>query len=281
MKPLADLAPARDVRRRGASDAAFVGVLALCFAASAAATIAMSASMAAMGGLPMPGGGTLSMAWMAMCGQTWAGVAASFAGMWIAMTVTMMLPSLLPVLWRCHRALDDTRPPGIVALVGAGYFAVWTACGIVAFAGGVALTSLVMRVPGLVRAVPALLTVPAMPVSTGIVMLLVGVLQFSTWKARHLGRCRARAAHGCALPADRVDAWRHGLRLGRHCCCCCANLTLLLLAFGMMDLRAMALVTLAITGERVTRNGERVARMTGAVLVGAGMLLIARSAGMG
>ena len=48
-----------------------------------------------------------------------------------------------------------------------------------------------------------------------------------------------------------------------------------------MDLRAMALVTAAITVERVAPGGERVARALGAVAVGAGTLLIARAAGLG
>ena len=43
----------------------------------------------------------------------------------------------------------------------------------------------------------------------------------------------------------------------------------------------MAVVTAAITVERLAPAGERVARGTGAVVVGAGLLLIARAAGLG
>jgi hypothetical protein len=42
--------------------------------------------------MPMPGGWTMSMAWMRMPGQTWPGAAASFLGMWVVMMVAMMLP---------------------------------------------------------------------------------------------------------------------------------------------------------------------------------------------
>jgi hypothetical protein len=48
-----------------------------------------------------------------------------------------------------------------------------------------------------------------------------------------------------------------------------------------MDLRAMAVVTAAITVERLAPAGERFARGIGAVAVGAGLLLIARAAGLG
>jgi predicted metal-binding membrane protein len=76
-----------------ASPHAFFGVSALLFAAGAALTIAWCESMSAMGGMPMPGGLTLSMGWMRMPGQTWPAAAASFLGMWVVMMVAMMLPS--------------------------------------------------------------------------------------------------------------------------------------------------------------------------------------------
>src|SRR5882762_825275 len=89
-----------------ASERAFFGVSALLFAASAAVTILWCASMSAMGEMPMPGGWTMSMAWMRMPGQTWPDVAASFLGMWVVMMVAMMLPSLVPMLRR-YREADD------------------------------------------------------------------------------------------------------------------------------------------------------------------------------
>ena len=56
-----------------ASQQAFFGVSALLFAASAGVTIVWCASMSAMGEMPMPGGWTMSMAWMRMPRQTWPG----------------------------------------------------------------------------------------------------------------------------------------------------------------------------------------------------------------
>jgi predicted metal-binding membrane protein len=55
----------------------------------------------------------------------------------------------------------------------------------------------------------------------------------------------------------------------------------ILLVIGVMDLRAMAVVAAAITIERLAPAGERVARVTGAFVVGAGLFLIARAAGLG
>jgi predicted metal-binding membrane protein len=231
--------------------------------------------MSAMGGMPMPGGWTMPMAWMKMPGLTWPATAASFLAMWVVMMVAMMLPSLVPMLWRYRQAVDRTgeaRLGGLTALVGVGYFLVWTVFGMAAFSMGVALAVAEMQHPALSRAVP---------IAVGVVFLIAGALQFSAWKARHLACCREAPGRGCALPADAGTAWRHGLRLGLHCSLCCVGLMVILLVIGVMDLRSMAVVAAAITVERIAPAGERVARAIGTVVVGAGLLLIARAAGLG
>jgi predicted metal-binding membrane protein len=255
------------------SQQVFFGVSALLFAASAALTIAWCASMSAMGEMPMPGGWTMSMTWMRMPGQTWPGAAASFLAMWVVMMVAMMLPSLVPMLWRYRQALGrtgETRLGRPTALVGVGYFCVWTTFGIVAFPLGVALTEIEMRQPALARAVP---------IAVCAVFLIAGVLQFTAWKLHHLACCRETPAAG-GMPADADDALRYGLRLGLHCSCTCVGLTGILFVLGFMDVRAMAVVTAAITVERLAPAGERVARAIGAVVLGAGLFLISRASGL-
>ena len=139
-----------------ASHHAFFGVSALLFAASVALTTLWCASMSAMGGMPMPGGWTMSMAWMRMPGQAWPGAAASFCGMWIVMMVAMMLPSLVPMLWRYRQAVSrtgETRLGRLTALVGAGYLFVWAVFGMAAFPLGVAPAAIEMQQPALAHAV--------------------------------------------------------------------------------------------------------------------------------
>jgi predicted metal-binding membrane protein len=258
-----------------ASERAFFGVSALLFAASAALTIVWCASMSATGRMPMPGGWTMSMAWMRMPGQTWSGAAASFLGVWVVMMVAMMLPCLVPTLWSYRQAVGrtgETRPGRLPALLGAGYFFAWTVFGLAAFPLGVALAAVEMQQPALSRAVP---------IAVGVVVLIAGALQFSAWKVRHLACCREAPGRACTLPADAGTAWRYGLRLGLHCSYCCAGLMAILLVIGVMDLRVMAVVAAAITVEHLAPGGERVARAIGAVVVGAGLLLIARAAGLG
>src|SRR5262245_46131185 len=112
--------------------AVFLGVTALLFAASVALTIVWSASMSGMGEMPMPGGWSLSMAWMRMPGQTWSHAWASFLVMWIVMMVAMMLPSLVLPLWRYREAFTGTDTARLGALA-AGYFLVWSVFGVAAF----------------------------------------------------------------------------------------------------------------------------------------------------
>ena len=222
----------------------------------------------------MPGGWTMSMAWMRMPGQTWPAAAASFVGMWVVMMVAMMLPSLAPTLWRYREAVNrtgETRLGRLTALVGVAYFLVWTVFGMAVYPAGIALAAVEMRHRTLAGAVP---------MAVGAVVLIAGALQFTAWKAHHLACCREAAGSGRRVRANAATAWRTGLRLGVHCSCDCAGLTAILLVIGIMDLRAMAVIAAAITAERVA-PGERVAQAIGAIAVWAGLVLIGRATGLG
>src|SRR5262245_4837799 len=157
--------------------------------------------------------------------------------MWVVMMVAMMLPSLFPMLWRYRRAValtGETRLGLLTAFVSLGYFFVWTVFGIAAFPLGVALAQVEMQLPALASSVP---------IAVGVVAVIIGALQFTTWKAHQLACCREQASgRGGMLPADVGTAWRHGLRLGVHCTQCCVGLMAILLVIGVMDLRAMAVV---------------------------------------
>jgi predicted metal-binding membrane protein len=165
--------------------------------------------------------------------------------MWIAMMVAMMLPSLVPMLWRYRQAVGgtgDTRLGRLTALVGMGYFFVWTLFGVVVYLLGVALAAIEMREPALARAVP---------VVADAVVLIAGALQLTIWRA-HRGGSRPEAPrHGRTLAADAGTAWRHGLQLGLRCSHRCAGLMAIYLVIGVMDLRAMAVVGAVITVERL------------------------------
>jgi predicted metal-binding membrane protein len=192
--------------------------------------------------------------------------------MWTVMMMAMMLPALMPVLWRYQLAfgrVGANAADRMTALTGLGYVVVWVVLGAVIFPLGVALAALEMRAPMLARATP---------LAAGTIVLIAGLMQFTAWKARHLACCRE--ALGDSLTADAGTALRHGLRFGLHCTASSAGLTAVLLALGLMDLRVMAIVTAAITAERLLPAGWQIARATGAIAIAAGLLMIARAAGL-
>jgi predicted metal-binding membrane protein len=243
---------------------ALLGASALLFVASAAVTVTWCGSMSSMPGMEMPGGWTMSMAWMRMPDQSWPGAAATFLGMWMVMMIAMMLPSLLPMLARYRQVLGGApHRDRLTVIAGLAYFFVWMLAGAIAYPLGIVVADVTMQEPALARAVP---------LATGLIIVVAGLVQFTAWKACQLECCRATPARGIAL--DAYTAWRHGLRLGMHCVKCCFGLTALLLALGVMDLTAMTLVTTAITIERLAPDGERAARAIGVFLAAIGLAFI-------
>jgi predicted metal-binding membrane protein len=246
----------------------FFGVSALLFTISTVVTIIWSASMSTMGGMLMPGGWSMSMTWMP--GKDWSGAALSFLGMWVVMMISMMMPSLVPMLVRYRQAIG-TKSQGLLGwlsiLVGTGYFLVWTVFGMAIFPLGVALAKAEMQQPKISRVAP---------VVVGMVVLIAGLLQFTGWKAKQLTSCR-RAGCSRLMQAGAGEAVLHGLRFGFHCIQCCFGLIIILLVIGVMDLRMMAVVAIAITAERLAPAGIRIAKIIGALATGAGLLLIVRA----
>ncbi len=163
----------------------------------------------------------------------------------VAMMPAMMAPALVALLARYRR---DRRRGW--ALVAAGYLGVWTAWGIVA---------------GLSDALSWAARLS--PVAVGIVFALAGGLQLTAWKTRQLARCRVAPAGGPLA---------YGLRAGVQCALCCAGYMAVLLVAGLMNVTAMAGVTLAITMERLAPRPALVARVAGMMLLGLGAFVIAR-----
>lgn len=214
------------------------------FILSAAGTVYLCRSMS--GGMPMPGGWTMSMAWMTMPSQSWLSAALSFLGMWIVMMIAMMLPSLLPVLIRsrCNSRLVLT----------AGYFIVWILFGLVAYPVGLLISNAVMQSSVIAKFVP---------LTTALVLIACGVFQFTSWKSHRLACCTRS-------DFETGSSWKNGIRLGFDCAICCLGFMFILLVIGVMDLRAMAIIAVAITIERVAPH---TARIIGLIIVVIGMIL--------
>jgi predicted metal-binding membrane protein len=226
------------------------------FAACAAATVWWCTSMPA--GMPMPGGWTMSMAWMRMPGASWISAGAAFVASWALMMTAMMMPSIAPVL------LGHRRP----VRVALAYFGVWIGAGVLVYPAGAAIAAGVMSSREIAARVP---------LAIGAACVIAGLVQLTRWKMRELARCRDRSC--CAIgrrPGPR-DAWRDGARIGGHCVRCCAPAMTVLCVLGVMDLAPMAIVGAAISAERLAPRPRWIVRATGAAAIAWGALAIARA----
>jgi predicted metal-binding membrane protein len=178
------------------------------------------------------------------------------------------------MLLRYRKAVQKTsagRLGWLTALVGLGYFLVWTIVGLAIFPLGVWLNAILMQYRELSLIVP---------LAVGIVVLAVSLLQLTDWKLHQLACCRELPFRGQTVPDDASTAWKHGLHLGIQCSRCSAGLMSILLVIGMMNLFGMAIVTLAITFERLAPASKWVTSTIGAIGIGAGFFLIAQAVGI-
>ena len=191
-----------------------------------------------------------------------------------AMMVAMMLPSVAPDVWRYYRgrrAIRSSRAGRQTMLFAAGYASVWTTVGVALFGLNVALSPMRGALP-----VGLPVDLPVAPWAAGVLVLCAGALQRSRWKAVHLECCRTLAARRATL-GEVAAPWRDGVRLGVHCASSCSAMTAALFIIGPMDVRAMAVIAGATAAERLAPAGERIARFTGALGMGAGLLMCLRA----
>jgi predicted metal-binding membrane protein len=182
----------------------------------------------------------------------WLGSPVAFVATWVVMMVAMMSPALVPVLRRYRHRTS----------LAAAYFLVWAAFGTVVYVVGTMLVRATRHSPALSR---------TLPIALGAALAASGLMQFTSWKRRHLACCR-----DCA-PNPSRNAWSDGLRLGAHCCQCCLALMALLFALGMMRLGAIVLVGVLIAAERLARRPLPLVRMIGVGVTAFGTFLTWRA----
>lgn len=193
---------------------------------------------------------------------------ALFVLAWLVMVAAMMLPSSLPLM-RMFAVASANQPRSALMLAAfiAAYAAIWSAFGLAAFAGDVAVHRIVDR--------DAFLNAHPWIVSGG-VLAVAGAFQFSALKDACLRACR--------LPANfLMRHYRRGLRAafelgsrhGLFCVGCCWALMLISFAAGFASLWWMAGLTALMVFEKTASGGRAAVPVAGAILLVWSALVIA------
>jgi predicted metal-binding membrane protein len=173
-----------------------------------------------------------------------------YLGIWVTMTAAMMLPSTAPAAR--HVARLARRAPTL--LFAAGYLAVWTGYGVLAYGVFRLVTSLDVGWLAWNR---------GGPYAAGAVVVAAGLYELTPSKRLSLRRCRS-APHG-------GNALRGGLVHGLDCVGCSGALMAILFVLGAMSLFWMAVVAVAIFAEKVVPRGPRLAPVFAVALVALGI----------
>ena len=190
--------------------------------------------------------------------------------MWLVMMAAMMLPSATPVLL-LYAAITRRRgePGAAVPAVGVfalGYVAVWAVFGCLAAMLQWGLDAALLLSSHMATTSAAL---------AGLTLVAAGFYQWSPLKQACLRQCRS--------PLDfLLTNWRQGrrgalamgVRHGLSCLGCCWMLMLLLFVGGVMNLLWIVGLSILVLLEKLVPAGRLIPRISGMVMVIAGLFLI-------
>ncbi len=200
--------------------------------------------------------------------RPWLVEAGLFLVTWMVMMAAMMLPSIVPFTVGVTRLmrLRGAAKGSTIAMTSA-YFLLWAVTGVLAYPALKSLQMLSERPTELAVRVGA------------VILLAAGVYQFTPLKRVCLRQCRSPLflvmRHGQRATRSRLGALRAGLEHGAYCLGCCWALLVVLLAAGAMSLVWMGAIAAAVALEKVSSRGQAIGTALGAVLIAAGLVLLA------
>ncbi|KQU92115.1 hypothetical protein ASD99_25420 [Mesorhizobium sp. Root695] len=186
-----------------------------------------------------------------------------FLAVWMIMMIAMMFPTAAPMILTFHQVQAGKQGRGETFVSSwvfvAGYMLVWGVMGVIAFAGAAGAEMFAGHV-GLSTATAARIG--------GALLMIGGAYQLSPLKDLCLAKCRTPI--GFILTSWRDGYWgavRMGLEHGLFCLGCCWLLFLALFPLGIMNVAAMAVVTLLIFAEKTLPSGGGIAKVSGVALL--------------
>ena len=194
-----------------------------------------------------------------------------FLTIWVIMMVAMMFPTAAPMILTFHKVQASKRRRGEAFVATwvfvAAYLLVWTLSGAAAYAGAFAADAVAVRA--------ALSPATAARIG-GVILIVAGLYQLTPFKDLCLSKCRTPIGFIMTSWRDgQAGALRMGLLHGTYCLGCCWLLFVVLFPLGIMNIAAMAVITLVILAEKTLPWWRPVARVTAAALVAYGAVVLA------
>jgi predicted metal-binding membrane protein len=186
-----------------------------------------------------------------------------FLLVWVVMMVAMMFPAAAPMILAFHKVQASKRARGETFVSTwvfvAAYMLVWALSGVLAYAGAAGAEAFAVQAK--------LLGATAARIG-GVLVVIAGAYQISPLKNMCLVKCRTPTTFILTSWRDgAMGALRMGLEHGFFCLGCCWLLFLVLFPLGIMNIAAMAVVTLLVFAEKALAAGERIAKWAGIALM--------------
>ncbi len=189
---------------------------------------------------------------------------------WVSMMVAMMFPSVAPMvmlfatLSRNRRVAGQPSTPTWVFL--AGYLAVWSLVGVLAYLLSLALPAVSMMAPGLRI---------DYPLAAGLVLIFAGLYQLTPLKQVCLGHCRSPMSVILSGWRDgNLGSFRMGFEHGVVCVGCSWGLMLVMFVVGLMNLVGMVILSAVIFVETVVPHGPFIGKLTALALILFGLVTL-------
>jgi predicted metal-binding membrane protein len=207
---------------------------------------------------------------MSGMGPTMGLAAPIFLAIWVVMMVAMMFPTAAPMVLIFHQVQAKKRERGETFVATwvfvAAYLFVWTLAGVIAY-GGAVLSEMFAQSAGLSAGAAARIG--------GALLIVAGLYQLTPLKSACLTQCRTPLSFVMTSWRDGLGgALRMGVEHGLYCLGCCWLLFVILFPLGIMNVAAMAVITVLIFAEKVFPWGARIAPVTAGVLVLCGIVVL-------
>lgn len=208
--------------------------------------------------------------WQSTMSDTMGMGVALFLAIWVVMMVAMMFPTAAPMILMFARVQRDKQqheqafvPTWIFV---SAYLLIWTLFGVLAYVGALWAEQLAERLPWL--------SANAAHIGGG-VLVLAGLYQRSPLKHACLAKCRTPLDFLLSSWCEGyLGAFRMGLEHGFYCLGCCWLLFVIFFPLGMLNVAAMAVVTVLIFAEKSLLLGQHIAQGAALALIAYGVLVV-------